>query len=134
TGINPGSFTRGLGVHGEGRLGVHGDGDTIGVLGTSKINRAGVFQTGRGAQPSLDRFVSEPSAQVMLVPVRVRGAVPGHLPRVGQAGDLLAVVGTSRLQVPPTELWFCIRSGSDDPTQPGATWAKVQFETTLVVP
>ena len=133
-GINPGSFTRGLGVHGEGRIGVQGEGDTIGVLGFSKLNRAGVFHTGGAVLPSLEKFASDPSAQIHLAPVRVRGAVEGHLPRVGQAGDLLAVVSTGRRQAAPTELWFCIRSGSDDPAQPGATWAKVQFETTFVVP
>jgi hypothetical protein len=132
----PGTGVRGTGdtgVEGVGRTGVRGQGRDIGVLGESRQNRAGVFHTGRDDLPPVERFDSEPSAQLLLVPVQVDGPAQAGLPRKGLAGDLLAIVSTQRKDM-AAELWFCLISGSDDPGQPGATWSQVQFSTTVAVP
>jgi len=74
--------------------GVFGTGDSIGMAGTSFSGRGGVFSTGSPTHP--------PVAQAQLVPVLVpiadtasvappRQDPPPRLPRLGQAGDLLAV-------------------------------------------
>lgn len=123
-----------IGVQGGGDIGVEGSGESAGVHGFSKRNRAGVFQTGRDDLPHLDQFGSRPSAQLLLVPIRVEGAVEGSLPRAGLAGDLFTAVDVREERIATTELWFCVRSGSSDPNEPGAVWSKVQFSTTYTVP
>ena len=121
------------GMLGMGATGVKGSGESAGVQGFSKHNRGGVFLTGTDELPALDRFAAKASAQVLLVPVKVNGPVEGHLPRTGLAGDLLAIVRTDAKYPSAAELWFCIRSGSADSAEPGAAWARVQFETTVTV-
>jgi hypothetical protein len=123
-----------VGAHGEGRTGVHGRGDMTGVLGECRSNRAGVFHTGRDPLPLVQHSASDPSAQILLAAVNVDGLVQDSLPRAGLAGDLFAVIGGDQRQQRTAELWFCIRTGSNDPSQPGATWAQVQFATTVTVP
>lgn len=82
----------------------------------------------------LGLFTATPSAQEMLVPIRVDGPVEAGLPRAGLAGDLFAAVDVREESVTTAELWFCVRSGSTDLSQDGAVWSKVQFSTTRVVP
>lgn len=127
------------GVQGEGSVGVSGAGSSAGVRGFSKRSRGGVFQTGQDDLPALGQFGSKISAQILLVPVQVQGLVESHLPRTGHAGDLLAIFGqrvNPLRQVTETtvELWFCVGSGSNNPPEPGAVWAKLQFEKTFNVP
>jgi hypothetical protein len=128
------------GVVGDGSTGVSGTGSSAGVQGSSPRGRGGVFQTGPGGTPDLREFVSGISAQILLVPVLAHGSVEKHLPRAGHAGDLLVI---SELRVnplrgvtetTPAELWFCTADGSNNAAQPGAVWAKVQFEKTVTVP
>lgn len=122
------------GVLGTGDVGVRGSGDTIGVHGVCDSNRGGVFQTGRERLPPIDRFAGRPSAQVLLVPVRVNGSVDGTLPRAGLAGDLFVAVDTREARAATAELWFCVRDGSADLARPGAVWSKVDFVRTHSVP
>lgn len=122
-----------IGVLGDGDIGIKGSGESAGVHGFSGHNRAGVFQTEQDELPPLDQFTSTPSAQVLLVPVKVVGPVEEHLPRAGLAGDLFAAIDVREARVATAELWFCVHDGSANPNEAGAVWSKVQFSTTITV-
>jgi hypothetical protein len=73
----------------------------------------------------------------LLAPQLDTAKVEDVLPRAGIAGDLLAVLPLgSRLdrQGLPAQLWFCVRTGSNEPALAGATWAPIQLGGTVVVP
>ena len=142
-----------FGVHGEGPIGVFGDNRKapaaaqaqgagvsgqsdhgIGVLGVSRTNRAGVFSSGAGiADTSSHEIVSKVVPQICLPAILLDpGSVTAQLPRAGIAGDLLAVMPRERGS--RAELWFCVSTGQDDLSSPGAIWAPVQLGTTFTVP
>jgi hypothetical protein len=110
-----------------------------GVFGWSMNGRGAVFGS---AAPVIDGMPVPPpnqgSAQVRLLPAQVltidvqakqppSNPLPS-LPRAGQVGDLMAVIGPSLAGLPAAtaQLWFCIQSGGTQ-AQPVAVWAKIQF-------
>ena len=142
-----------FGVHGEGPIGVFGDNRKapaasqaqgagvsgqsdhgIGVLGVSRTNRAGVFSSGAGiADTSSHEIVSKVVPQICLPAILLDpGSVTAQLPRAGIAGDLLAVMPRERGST--AALWFCVSTGQNDPSSPGATWAPVVLGTPVTVP
>jgi hypothetical protein len=156
-----GAVGAGVGVEGRGGIGVDGDGadtgvlgkgqvagvrgnssDGCGVIGASGSNRAGLFQTQlRHRPPQMADHVTranEVAPQIcLLAPQLDTTKVEDVLPRAGIAGDLLAVIPLgSRLhrQGLPAQLWFCVRTGSNEPGLAGATWAPIQLGGTVVVP
>lgn len=114
-------------------IGVRGAGETAGVVGFSKKNRGGIFHTGRRDVSGLEKFSSVPSAQLLLIPIEFLESVESQLPRNGHAGDLFAAVDMREARIATAELWFCVRSGSSNTSEPGAMWSKVQFSTTHTV-
>jgi hypothetical protein len=151
----------GIGVEGRGGIGIDGDGadtgvlgkghvagvrgtstDGCGIIGASGSNRAGLFQTELRHRPPqiADHRTrgNEVAPQICLLASQLDTAkVEDVLPRAGIAGDLLAVIPMgSRFdrQGLPAQLWFCVRTGSNDAGQGGATWAPIQLGPTVVVP
>jgi hypothetical protein len=110
-----------------------------GIFGWSMSGHGGVFGS---AAPVIDGTpvppVNQGSAQIRLLPAQVSSVdikaqqpppnLRPSLPRAGQAGDLMAVIGPSSAGAPPAtvQLWFCIQSGGTA-AHPAALWAKVQF-------
>jgi hypothetical protein len=128
----PASQDKGAGVKGQSDRG-------IGVLGVSRTNRAGVF----GSEGSI-HDISSHLITSMVVPQICLPAIAldtndagSKIPRAGIAGDLLAVMplGEGPADSPPqAQLWFCVSSGTNDPSGPGASWAPAQLGTTVTVP
>lgn len=111
--------------------GVFGTGDNVGVSGASRTGRGGVFTTGSRSDP--------PVAQAQLVPVEVPpadvaiSAPPNRdftprLPKLGAAGDMLALTVPAQAEEVIARLWFCVKSGTQ--TEP-AIWAEVPYSRTI---
>ena len=144
-------ITRGTGVFGRGDVnGVEGRSDKIGVsgqslnrhftgknasgigvLGSSDLNRAGVFMGSGGsiADPDVDETLrsiesgpGQHPAQLRLVPPDDK-AFTTRLPLNGLAGDFFVVMGGRNNEA---ILWFCVRSHDSTvtPTIP-ASWEQI---------
>ncbi|MGF6810840.1 hypothetical protein OKW30_006032 [Paraburkholderia sp. Clong3] len=112
-----------------------------GVFGWSASGRGAIFGS---ATPTIDGFgpteVNLGSAQVRLLPQAVSAAnvrtapvaaqkAAPSLPRLGQSGDLMAVVVREIGALPETtRLWLCISSGT---TRTPATWAEIALSETI---
>jgi hypothetical protein len=101
-----------------------------GVRGISELDRGGLFQSGTALD--LKSLNVAPVAQIRLVPLRkdvnpFNGQAP--LPKNGQVGDMLALVGANADGVSGSvcDLWFCV--ATRDRTNGIAQWGKVQFST-----
>jgi hypothetical protein len=113
---------------------------SAGVFGWSLHGRGGVFAS---ATPVVEIPPFPPTnqgaAQVRLVPDPVSAADTAtappprqplpSLPRMGLAGDLIAVDVTPQQGGSATQLWFCIRSGFLNGA--AATWAQISFGVTI---
>jgi hypothetical protein len=145
--------TGGVGVFGQGNLGVSGIGTLIGVKGvsTTTVGVQGETDTGTGVVGSASKggrggmFLSAKSAQLQLLPHSIKIAkpdsklatptelsgtgIPLALPKAGSSGDLLAIdgmtQGTSDAPVVKTcTLWLCVRS-ADSKTSTPAVWSQI---------
>jgi hypothetical protein len=145
--------TDGVGVFGQGNLGVSGIGTLIGVKGvsTTTVGVQGETDTGTGVVGSASKggrggmFLSDKSAQLQLLPHSIKIAkpdsklatptelsgtgIPLALPKAGSSGDLLAIdgmtQGTSDAPVVTTcTLWLCVRS-ADSKTSTPAVWSQI---------
>jgi hypothetical protein len=111
--------------------GVLGTGDNVGVFGVSRTGRGGVFSTGSRSDP--------PVAQAQLVPVEVQPAdvaisaprskdFTPQLPKLGAAGDVLALTVPAQAVEVFARLSFCVKSGTQ--TEP-AIWAEMPYSRTI---
>jgi len=93
----------------------------VGLRAWSESNRAGVFMTGAAHRRPAQLQPTDPRevvAQIHLAPIGAE-----QPPRHGTAGDLLAILRASRLNLTTeAELWFCTRSSQPTTT---ASWTRV---------
>jgi len=145
--------TGGVGVFGQGNLGVSGTGSLIGVKGVSAttVGVQGETDTGTGVVGSADKggrggmFLSDKSAQLQLFPHSIPVAkpdfklatptelsgtgIPQALPKAGSSGDLLAIdsvtqAATDAPVVKTCTLWLCVRA-ADAKTSTAAVWSQI---------
>jgi hypothetical protein len=145
--------TGGVGVFGQGNVGVSGTGPLIGVKGVSPttVGVQGETDTGNGVLGTASKggrggwFQSVDSAQLRLLPHSIKipkpdsklatptelsgTGIPLALPKAGISGDLLAIdgvtQGTSDAPVVTTcTLWLCVRS-ADSKTSTPAVWSQI---------
>ncbi len=146
--LPPANSTDGVGVFGQGTLGVSGTGPVIGVIGntstgtgvfgsaTAKSGRGGMFASNEAAQLQLFPHsieVKNPDSKLS-TPLELNGGIPQALPKAGFGGDLLAINIVTKVaqDVPgkgPSELttctlWLCVRS-EDKNTSTPAVWSQI---------
>jgi hypothetical protein len=145
--------TDGVGVFGQGGLGVSGIGSVVGVTGVSptstgvlgstatgtgvsgaatKTGRGGMFSSGESAQLQLVPHsikVNKPDSKLS-TPTELMGTgIPQGLPKAGLGGDLLAIdvltkATTDTPEIKTCTLWLCVRS-ADDKTSTPAVWSQI---------
>jgi hypothetical protein len=149
----PASSSDGVGVFGQGNLGVSGIGTLIGVKGVSPttVGVQGETDTGTGVVGSADKggrggmFLSDKSAQLQLFPHPIKVAkpdskiatptelsgtgIPHGLPKAGSSGDLLAIDSVTKAAIDTPEvktctLWLCVRT-ADEKTHAPAVWSQI---------
>jgi hypothetical protein len=147
------NITDGVGVFGHGNLGVRGIGSIIGAHGASdKIGVQGdttsgwgVFGTATKSSGRGGAFVTDTSAQILLVPHKVEvkspnsklstplelsgAGIPQALPRSGTAGDMLAInvltkAASDTPEISTCTLWLCVRSADEKTSEP-AIWSQI---------
>jgi hypothetical protein len=148
------------GVRGEGPIGVFGrdrsistklhlqqagvkgqSNDGFGVIGVSASNRAGVFGLAANIPNSSGHAIDTKAVPQICLPAIALDTddVASELPRAGIAGDLVAVLppgggAPDSPRAPRAQLWFCVSTGSNDPSETGATWTMIQLGSTITVP
>jgi hypothetical protein len=149
----PASSSDGVGVFGQGNLGLSGVGSVIGVKGVSAttVGVQGETDTGVGVVGTADKggrggmFLSDKSAQLQLFPHSIKVAkpdfkpatpteltgtgIPLALPKAGSIGDILAIdvvtkAATDTPDLNTCTLWLCVRT-ADAKTSTPAVWSQI---------